>query len=715
MAAEVAGGPKVLFPYGAMYYRRPNPPPEDWERDFQTMQAHGFNMVKCWAMWNVMHTSEGEFDFSEFDGLLEVAARHGIKVVINTILDSTAPHWLWRTHPESWYQSQDGRRRHPVSDGHNVTGGARGLCLDNDPVWEQGQEFLRAIARRYKDHPSLWGYDVWNEVNSREDPPGPEALYYCYCEATSAKFRDSLRQKYGSLAALEAAWHHHFRTWDEVYPPYGRGAFPDNMDWQDFKVADRVRLLRERVQVLRSEDPVHPMISHGIGGVSRKLYDYMGDEWFWASEVDEWGITVAPGRRDNDPRNFFQMVDLVRSAARGKRIWLGELQGGHMFLTPELEGRPAGDARIATAGDISMWNWITLMTGAKGVLYWRYRPERVGPLTDFFGLCERDGSPTPRLEMAGRFARLTGGHPEIVEAQPVRGDMAILVLHESQRYANVAHARLFHAWADAIRGIYQACIDHGIQADMVELSDIGEYPLVYLPYPLMVLKENAARLREYVENGGCLVSEAGLASYSDLGFACPQLPGLGLDQVFGTEAEIVHLMPDILQDLKLNINGGAIQANGVTIQGRVGRQVLRPTTGRAIASFPDGSIAGVENSLGQGKAMLVGSYPSVAYRESQDRATGAWMAGLIEWAGQEPRLRTSAPASVARLHRRGEATYLYVLNTSHDEVQASVSLAGPSGAFRQGTSMEDSRVFPFQGNKIRVPLPAQDGMILRLD
>ena len=702
----------MRFPYGAQYYRTPGPPREDWERDHRQMREHGFNFVKHYVMWNIVHLSEDAFDFTEIDGLLDVAERHDIQVVLQITLEGVGgpPHWIWQRYPHAWLMAHDGSRRYPRSAGHSVTGSAPGICLDNEKVRVHADAFVAALARRYRDHRALWGYDVWNEAHSREDPPGPSSLYYCYCEGTCAQFRLWLRQKYLSLHALEQAWYQRFQTWDEILPPRSRGAYPDCFDWQEFKLQDRLRLLRERVRVLRSEDPVHPMISHGIAGTSRRLYDYMGDEWSFAKEVDEWGLTVAPGRRDNDHRNFFQMVDLVRCAARGKPIWLGEFQGGHLWLWEELEGRPLSDARYTYPEDVRVWNWIGLMTGLNGILYWRWRPEMLGPLTDWFGLCERDGASTERLDMAGGFARLTNEHPDIMAAQLPQGEVGILILHEAQRFANVAYPRLFHAWADAVRGVYKAFLDHNIQADFIEVEDLDDYALVYLPYPLMIARENAARLKEYVQRGGRLVCEAGAASYVDGGNASPRVPGLGLDELFGagaTSAEVVQLMPDLLQELRFEIGGTAVR-------GRVGIERIAPQGGRAIGRFDDGSVAAVENDYGEGKTIYVGTYPSIAYLETEDASASAWIAGLLAWAGRQQRITTNHPGTLARTRQGQSGTYLFVLNTARDDARAVITLSDGLPSFQSATDIQTGRLFEIEKGTLRMLLPARDGAVLTL-
>jgi len=57
----------IIFPYGAQYYRTPNLPKEDWERDLRLMKEQGMNTVRLWAMWSWIHTSNDSFDFSHLD------------------------------------------------------------------------------------------------------------------------------------------------------------------------------------------------------------------------------------------------------------------------------------------------------------------------------------------------------------------------------------------------------------------------------------------------------------------------------------------------------------------------------------------------------------------------------------------------------------------------------------------------------------------------
>ena len=73
----------------------------------------------------------------------------------------------------------------------NNGGGAGALTMNCPEVKEAAGAFLTALATRYRDHPGMFGYDVWNETNY-----SPDVDYNPY---TKAAFRDWLKAKYGNL------------------------------------------------------------------------------------------------------------------------------------------------------------------------------------------------------------------------------------------------------------------------------------------------------------------------------------------------------------------------------------------------------------------------------------------------------------------------------------------------------------------------------------
>ena len=125
-------------------------------------------------------------------------------------------------------------------------------------------------------------------------------------------------------------------------------------------------------------------------------------------------------------------------------------------------------------------------------------------------------------------------------------------------------------------------------------------------------------------------------------------PNLGLAEVFGAAEADVDFTPDLLENLKLRVVGHEIG-------GRYFKQVYRPTTGKAIGTYADGSVAGVENHFGKGRTILIGTFPGAAYFKKPNADARAVFQSFLD--GKQ-RLTVSDSAFQARLHEGSGAAVL---------------------------------------------------------
>lgn len=173
------------FPYGAVYFRKSNPPRSDWEIDYKTASEDRMNAFRHWFLWSSVEIAPGEFDWEDYDRELELAAQNGIKTIIAEMI-TAAPEWAFRKFAHARLERRDGRKVESHMSGSFITGGFPGLCLDNEDYKQAAEVFLRELVNRYKEHPGLGSYDIWNECNYGSD--------ICYCPATAEKFRIWLKE-----------------------------------------------------------------------------------------------------------------------------------------------------------------------------------------------------------------------------------------------------------------------------------------------------------------------------------------------------------------------------------------------------------------------------------------------------------------------------------------------------------------------------------------
>ncbi len=694
-----------MFPYGTQYYRAPNPPESDWETDFKRMADQGFTLVKIWAMWSWINRAEGQYDFAAFDRLFELADKNGLGIVINTILENV-PYWVTVRFPDARYEASDGQKFWPIARSNTPGGGWPGLCLDNDDVREIAGQFLAAVGERYAESPVLWGYDVWNEVFF--EPTNYhcfEGRHFCYCPGTRAKFVQWLQKRYGTIEALNAAWRRPYTDWGQVYPPRYLGGLPDWFDWLKFRLDSQADQMEWRIRTLRTVDQIHPMTSHGIGYTLHGMATHLTDDFQIAPLVDQWGLSSFP--MGQHPSEHMRSVDLVRSASMlaGKEFWQSELGGGQTVNGLYRSAMPRGE-------DIAFWNWTAFMGGAKGLLYWQWRPELLGLESPGYGLTRSDGSITDRAEAAGWFARFLNQHQELADAEPVRGEMAILVLNESQILTFAANGNAA-PYAESIFGIYRALWDANLQVDFTTIDHLADYPLVWLPFPLMIEEEHARRLIEYVENGGTLISDPLPGQYGDNGYASTTVPGLGLDKLFGCVEDEAEHVPD----------GGAAPllqwhhapTGLVEIAPAFYREKYLLQGGEAKARYADGAIGLVDYRFGQGKTRLIGTCPGIAYLHSLDNRPALLIrSSVMTYGGITPSIDVSDSLVKARIQMGREVAYLFALNTSTAEKTVDIVISRKHGVYRQGVDLPKNETVDVEENGLRISLGSRQGTVIRL-
>jgi Beta-galactosidase len=129
---------------------------------------------------------------------------------------------------------------------------------------------------------------------------------------------------------------------------------------------------------VRAANPTTPVMTHvALSGFTGQLATHTLDEFTLTDSVDGFGTSSFPTwLMDDDPVEHLFNLDAARSAAAGKPFWQAELQGGR--------GRRYGRQSTPhpTPDTVGLWLWNALATGASGVVFWQWRPDRRVPGTD---------------------------------------------------------------------------------------------------------------------------------------------------------------------------------------------------------------------------------------------------------------------------------------------------------------------------------------------
>jgi beta-galactosidase len=363
--------------------------------------------------------------------------------------------------------------------------------------------------------------------------------------------------------------------------------------------------------------------------------------------------------------------DIIRSASEGKEFWRAEALGDSDWNQRGDETDPVVEKDFMSFPEnIRLDAMMSLVTGATGFLNPRYRGLLDGDLFHAFGWYAPDGSRTDRSGVSAEIGKWcnAAANRELWKAKPVKGDVALLLLEDSQALCYAVHKKT-GLYADCLCGAYDAFIDSNIQSDVIKLHQLDQYDTVYVPYPLALSNEACEKIALWVKKGGFLISEGCFGYFDDKGHAIEwQQPNRGFAEVFGCTQLKVHLGPDRNKDLVVYSNKGPVQ-------GGVYQQSYVTGTARCAGTYADGSAAVALNSYGQGKAMIVGTMPGYGYRRHAGESTRRWFASLLDLAGKKRHASVeNSTGIIARIWTGKDSAFLWVLNMTEHRQTADVSL-----------------------------------------
>ena len=669
--------PTIVF--GTQYYRPPFPDKKYWRSDLNRIANTGMNTVKLWAVWSWMERTRNNFYFDDLDELIDLCAIVGLNVVLNLIPEG-APAWLERFYPDARYTSND-RYVAEFSGAANMpSAGWPGLCRDNELVAGLADRFLATVAHRYARVSNVSAFDVWNEPHIDPAFDYPKQLF-CYCLYSVEKFLRWLQLKYDSLEDLNRSWHRAYSCWEDVKAPTRFGTYPDMIEWRFFWLENHAAWLQSRVDAVKSAAPDKPAMTHvpfsGYFGGSGKggLGQTLTDEFLLARKAERFGLTSFPKwLMNNDFVQHLMNVELIAAAAGETEFWQSELQAGG-----GLWG--AYGSAVANAEEIRLWNWGALAGGAKGIMYWQWRPEPSGLEAPGFGLTTVDGGESERTRVAKEIAQRVLADDKLAGARRILPVNAIYVSRSADLFTFAAN-RGEKLYADALFGVYQSFFEQGIpvcfmHADAIAQKIVERPRMLYVPASLSLSNREIENLVTWLSDGTTLVVEACTGLF-DEGGLLRESPRL-LEQVAGLDR------PEI--DSQDSIDLFWVESSQSKFTGRFYRQDFSAWADdvKILASFSDGRPAIFQREVGTGLIIWICSLCSVAAR-SDARAAGL---PTTRWAlqhGYRELQKLRIPDKVfCRLYEfRDHSLGLVAVNYSNEAVKLGAQLSSEEGNFKNG-------------------------------
>ncbi len=560
--------------------------PSLWEEDCARMKELGTHVVRIAEFaWSRMEPKEGQYDFAWLDKAIDTIAAHDMQVILGTPTNC-APLWLYTNYPETVQEEGTlGLKR----------SGIRGHRCYNSPVFRKYAEgVIRQMASRYAGRKEIFAWQLDNELDNS----------HCTCPVCREKFRSFLKEKYGTLEALNAAygnvvWSNEYSDWNQVQPPLFDGLPTDYyntslvLDFERFGASVTTDYVKFQVNLIREYDPKAVITTNACFPQHMPNFH----EEFQELDVASYD-NYPPVSLPKDPESLYSnafALDFIRGFKQ-KNMWIMEEQAAQM-------GCWAPMSRIQTPGQLAGYGLQAVSHGADLLCFFRWRTATTGAEMFCHGLLDHNNKENRRYREVKALAEQLAKMPGLGETTP-QSKVAILYgadqefalknQWQSQGYAYWTQMKLFH----------HACMSLGVNVDVIEeTSSLGKYSVVIVPSHFVINPPVVAALEEFAAAGGTvlLTNRSGVKGQDG---NC--IMGQYLPTVFRRLAGCYVEEYDPIGEAKQNLQMGEKE---YTITGWCDLLVLEEA--EAVATYGDHYYknwpAITRNAFGKGKAYYLGT------------------------------------------------------------------------------------------------------------
>ncbi|HEV2126465.1 MAG TPA: beta-galactosidase, partial [Chloroflexota bacterium] len=494
---------------GAAYYPE-HWPAERWPEDIRLMREAGFSVVRMAEFaWSTMEPEPGRFDFDWLDSAIAMLAEAGILTVLGTPT-AAPPAWLVQAHPDLLAVEASGQR---VQFGNRYH-----YCVTSPDFHAAARQIAGKMGERFGHHSSVIGWQLDNEYSR-----------VCHCDRCRSHFQAYLRDQFGSLDALNAAWSTRYwsqtySAWEQIPIPIG----PHNpglmLEFRRFVTESYRRFQRLVIDELRPHLRLDVWITHNFMG----WFDAF-DHYVVTADLDmaSWDWYIGTGHHDYLASGAAH--DLTRGFKR-QNYWVMETQVGHTNHLPVNNDLNRGEMRAMA--------WHAVAHGADAVLYWQWRMAPGGQEQYWGTIVDQAGQPRVYHEEVQQIGRDFAAVGTLLAGTEPAADVAILNSYDDRWAVHIHRHHQDFDYREHLLHYYRPLAGRNIAADIISAdAPLHGYKLVIAPTLHLLDEARAARLQAFVERGGHLVLTVRSGVKDDRNALLPSRPPGPLAKAAGTEVE----------------------------------------------------------------------------------------------------------------------------------------------------------------------------------
>ncbi len=563
--------------------------PEILDMDLAYMKKANINTVTLGVFsWAVLEPEEGVFHLDWMAEIIDRLYENGISVILATPTGAR-PRWLADRYQEV-LRVDEMRRRQLFGLRHNH-------CYTSPIYREKAGIIDTELAKRFGKHPGVIAWHLSNECSGE-----------CHCPLCQEAFRSWLKEKYGTIEALNRAWATTF--WGHIYNRFDQIESPSpigeqsihglNLDWKRFVTYQTAEFLKSERNAIRDAGSDKPVTTN-------MMYDYQGLNYHKLADAIDFISWDSYPMWHEKPEYLTAMDcgmqhDIMRSMQK-KPFLLMESCPSATNWQPICKLKKPGLLHAASMQAIAH--------GSDSVLYFQFRQSR-GSCEKFHGaVVDHYGGEDTRV-----FREVTEVGASLEKMQQIAGtntrsEVAVIMDWESRWAMEDAQGPRNQGlyYKETVEKLYCAFRKQGLDVDVIDMEqDIEDYAVVAAPMLYMFRAGFEEKIRRFVEKGGrfLLTYWSGIVDENDLCF----LGGTphGLMDVIGLRSMEIDALFDWESNYAIPVGENGLGIHGTYVCRNL-CELVKPSTAEVLMRYGEDFYAGMpaltKNNFGEGTAYYV--------------------------------------------------------------------------------------------------------------
>ena len=482
---------EILF--GSAYYLE-YMPYDRLKEDIKMMKDAGMNTVRiAESTWSTLEPSNGKFDFTYIDKVLDIVEKEGMKAIIGTPTYAI-PSWLANEDSDVMVTTKQGQAKYGHRQIMNIT---------NNTFRFYAERVIRKLIEHTSNTNCVIGFQIDNET--KHYGTANEYVQKMFKEYLIEKFKTT--ENFNKTFGL-AYWSNSISNWDDL--PDMRGCINGGLasEFEKFQRTLAAQYLIWQSEIIKEYKRNDQFITHNFDFQWKKFgADIAQDGYSYGVQPDinhkeaSKAVTIAgtdiyhPTQDDLTGAEIAFGGDEIRSLKNNNYLVLECQAQAFKYWTPY-------------PGQLRLHAYSHLASGANGVMYWNWHSIHNGYETYWKGLLSHDLESNPTYEEACILGKeLKELSKDLINLKK-KNKVALVIDNESLTAFKWFPIDRDLSYNDVVRWMYDSLYEMNIECDVVFAKDldISKYKVIVTPALYSTSEEVIYKLKSFVEDGGVLVS-----------------------------------------------------------------------------------------------------------------------------------------------------------------------------------------------------------------